>query len=108
MGQSNALSRRPDLKGEVEQDNTDQVVLPVHWFADLRALTTGTLIHSQGDEIIRQIRKATDEYDRKVVTALEEALRSAYNKAGDMAIWEKNNGLVLRNGLVVVLRNREL
>jgi len=106
MGQSDTLSRRLDLKG-VEQDNTNQVVLPVHQFANLRALTTGTLIHLQGDEIVHQIRKATDEYDRKV-TALEEASRSAYKKAREMAIWEKNDGLVLRNGLVVVPRNREL
>jgi hypothetical protein len=73
MGQSDALSRRPDLKGEVEHDNTDQVVLPVHRFADLRALSTGVLIHSQGDMIVDEIRRSEDEYDKKVVTALEEA-----------------------------------
>ena len=108
MGQSDALSRRPDLKGDMEQDNIDQIVLPVHRFADLRALATGTLIHSQGDEIVNQIRGSVDEYDRKVITALEEASRSACNKVRDMAIWEKSDGLVLRNGLVVVPRNREL
>src|ERR1700683_1283281 len=108
MGQSDALSRRPDLKGEVEQDNTDQVVLPVHRFADLRALSTGTLIHSQGDAIVDEIRHSTVEYDKKVVTALEEAARSPNCKARDMAIWEKDDGLVTRNGLVVVPRNRDL
>jgi hypothetical protein len=70
MGQSDALSRRPDLKGEVEHDNTDQVILPVHQFADLCALSTGVLIHSQGDMIVDEIRHSEDEYDKKVVTAL--------------------------------------
>jgi len=73
MGISDGLSRHPDLKGEVEQDNTDQIVLLVHQFADLYALSTGTLIHLQGDIIVEQICHSMDEYNRKVVTALNEA-----------------------------------
>src|ERR1700683_280042 len=35
MGVSDSLSRRPDLKGEVNSDNTDQILLPTHRIADL-------------------------------------------------------------------------
>ena len=83
----------------------DQVVLPVHRLADLRALATGTLIHLQGDEVVDQIRNSTDEYDRKVVTALAEASQSKDCKAKDMAVWKEHDGLVTRNGLVVVPRS---
>ena len=76
--------------------------------ADLRALATGTLIHSGGDKVIQEIRDSTDEYDKKVKVALDEAWRSPNHKASDMAVWEKSEGLVLRNGIVVVPRNREL
>jgi hypothetical protein len=51
MGQADGLSRRADLKGEIEHDNTDQILLPAHKFANLRALS-GTLIHSQGDDFV--------------------------------------------------------
>jgi hypothetical protein len=37
--------------------------------------------------------------------ALEEASGSPNHKAGDMAFWEREEGLVMRNGLVVVPRN---
>ena len=108
MGQSDALSRRPDLKGEVEHDNTDQVILPTHRFADLRALSTGVLIHSEGDAVVNEIQRSQCEYDRKVITALEEAARSTNKRARDMATWEREDGLVTRNGLVVVPRDRDL
>ena len=108
MSQSDALSRCLDLKGEVEHDNTDQVVLPVHQFADLRALSTGVLIHSEGDAVVNEIQGLQCEYDRKVITALEEAARSLNKRARDMATWEREDGLVTRNGLVVVPRDQDL
>jgi hypothetical protein len=107
MGQADGLSRRADLKGEIEHDNTDQILLPAHKFTNLRALN-GTLIHSQGDDFVRQIRESHDEYDKKTIVALEEAANSKIDKARDMAIWKKEDGIITRNGLVVVPRNREL
>jgi hypothetical protein len=105
MGQSDALSRRPDLKGEVEHDNTDQVILPTHRFADLRALSTGVLIHSEGDAVVNKIQRSQCEYDQKVITALEEVARSTNKRARDMATWGREDGLVTQNGLVVVPRD---
>jgi hypothetical protein len=105
MGQSDGLLRCPDLVEGIELNNTDQILLPVHRLADLCALKTGTLIHSEGDEIVRQISNSTEEYDKKVEVAVDEASRSPNHKVKDMAVWEKNEGLILRNGLVVVLRN---
>jgi hypothetical protein len=94
MGQSDALLRCPDLKGEVEHDHTDQVILLVHQFADLHMLSTGVLIHLQEDMIIDEIHCSEDEYDKKVVTASEEAAQSLSNRARDMGIWEIDGGLV--------------
>lgn len=107
MGLADSLSRRPDLKGEIESDNIDQIVLPEHRFADLRALS-GIVLHLQGDEFIKRIQKSTNEYDRKTKKALEEAVRSRVDKAQDMAIWKREGGLIMRNGLIVVPRDRIL
>jgi hypothetical protein len=107
MGVADGLSRRADLRGGIESDNTNQILLPTHRFANLRALS-GILIHSTGDAIVKEIRKSTKEYDLKVTKALEEAKRSPGNKAGDMAMWEKEDGIITRNGLIVVPRDREI
>jgi DNA-binding HxlR family transcriptional regulator len=116
MVQADALSRRHDLRGEVEHDNIDQILLQPHRFADLRELSTtmainlvtGTLLHTKGDAIVNKIRDSTSEYDLKVIIALKEANQSLSNIASDMANWAKEDGIVTRNGLVVVPRDREL
>jgi hypothetical protein len=87
MGVSDGLSRQRDLKGEIESDNTNQILLLTHQIADLRALT-GVMIHSQGDVIVQRIRETVKDYDKKVIKALEEATRLATNKAADMAMPE--------------------
>jgi hypothetical protein len=69
MGQADGLSRRADLKGEVENDNSDQIVLPVHRLSHLRALS-GMIIHSQGDGFLQEIRESKHEYDKKTITAV--------------------------------------
>jgi|SRR5882762_2531166 len=73
MGQSDSLSRRPDFSKGIERDKTDQILLPTHQLANLCALTTGTLIHSEGDEVVKWICDSAEEYDRKVMVALDEA-----------------------------------
>jgi hypothetical protein len=71
-------------------------------------LSTGTLIHLQGDILVDEIHGLKDEYDNKMVKALEEAEQSLDNNTKNMAIWGENDGLVMRHGLVVMLRNRDL
>ena len=46
MSQPDALSRWLGWKGEIEHDNTDQILLPIHKFADLQALS-GTIRGAQ-------------------------------------------------------------
>jgi hypothetical protein len=107
MGQADALLRRLDLKGEVEHDNTDQTLLPPHRFTNLRALS-GMTLHSLGDQFVAEIRNSTNDYNQKVITALQEVSNSREDKAKDMAIWKQQDRIITRNGLVVVPRNREI
>jgi hypothetical protein len=58
-------------------------------------LSTGTLIHSQEDIIVDEIHGLKDEYDNKVVKALEKAGQSLDNNTKNMAIWRKNDELVM-------------
>ena len=108
MGQSDTLLRRLDLRGEIEHNNTNQILLPIHKFADLWALSR-TIIHSLGDEFVKQIWESHDEYNKKTIVALQEATNSKIDKAHDMVIWKKGEDrIILWNGLLVVPRNREL
>ena len=52
MTQADALLRQPDLKGGVELDNKEQILLPSYRFSDLRALS-GMVLGTQGDRFVQ-------------------------------------------------------
>ena len=75
MGKADALSRRPDHKEGVEQDNSDVVLLKPEFFA-IRALQQGhVIIEGHEEDILSRIRKSKD-LDESVAKAVEELWRS--------------------------------
>lgn len=71
MGKADALSRRPDHKRAVEDDNADVALLKPEFFA-IRALQQGHLLISGEEEsLLSQIRRNKNR-DEAVVKAVEE------------------------------------
>jgi len=80
MGKADALSRRPDPKEGVENDNETITLLKPEFFA-LRALQQGHLLIEGSEEgILGKVRKAK-EMDEAVVKAVEELKRSPNKEA---------------------------
>ena len=70
-GKADALSRRPDHKEGVENDNDEQMLLKPEFFV-IRALQEGHLMIKAAEEgILSKIRRAT-ELDEAVVKSVEE------------------------------------
>jgi hypothetical protein len=87
MGKPDALSRRPDHREGMEDDNTDMVLITAKHIASLRirvgeAITT----ESMGDQVLDDLRK----------------LPIPTKAKADKETWETKNGLAYRGGLVVV------
>ena len=71
MGKADALSRRPDHKEGVENDNDEQTLLKLEFFA-IRALQQGYLMIKAAEEgILSRIRRLK-ELDEAVVKSVEE------------------------------------
>lgn len=87
MGKPDALSRRPDHREGVEEDNSNVVLITAEHIASLRvevqeAVTTESL----GDQILDDLKK----------------LPIPTKAKADKEIWETKDGLAYRGGLVVV------
>ena len=75
MGKADTLSRRPDHKEGVEDDNDDVTLLKPEFF-NVHALQQGhLLIEGKEEEILSKVRK-TKALDEAVVKAVEELWRS--------------------------------
>ena len=75
MGKADALSRRPDHKEEVENDNDEQTLLKPEFFV-IRVLQQGHLLIESAEEgILSKIRKSKN-LDEAVVKSVEEMKRS--------------------------------
>ena len=74
---------------------------------DLHSLT-GIVIYSLRDQFAKGIKESTVKYNEKVEVALQEASNTSSGRAKDMKMWKRGGGLMTRNVLVVVPRDREL
>jgi hypothetical protein len=103
MGKTNALSKRPDLKQGVENDNKDVMLLKPELFK-IRAMKQGHIL-LEGEEatILSKIRKSK-EYDKAVVKAVEEMKRSPV-KVLRPEKWSEEQDLILFRGKVYVPNN---
>ena len=106
MGKADALSRRPDHKEGVENDNEEVTLLKPEFFA-IRALQQGHLvIEGAEEEILSKVRKAK-ELDESVVKAVEE-MKQAPVKRLRSEEWSEEQGLILFRGKVYVPKDVQL
>ena len=70
LGKADSLSRRPDLKKGMENDNKDVMLLKPEFFK-IRAIQWGhVLVNTNEKDLIRQIREAKEK-DKDVIKAVE-------------------------------------
>ena len=102
MGKADGLSRRPDWKVGVENDNDKQVVIKDNWICSLQEV----VIKEPEIEIIEKIKKARGK-DEKIVRIVEE-MKKIGVKVIQGEEWKMEGELVLNEGKVYVLKNEEL
>ena len=107
MKKADILSRRPDLREGVKNDNQNIQILPQYENHEVQSrVTAGIVLGTQGDVFVKEIRGSMEEYGWKV----QQRLKKSHDgrKAFDGAIWEKTDGLVARDGLIVIPKDRDL
>ena len=107
MRKADLLSRRPDLGEGVENDNKNIMLLPKFENHDFQSrVMTGVVLGTLGDVFVKEVKESKEEYGWKVQQRLKESHDG--RKASDGAVWEKTDGLVARDGLIVIPKNRDL
>src|SRR5579859_7215457 len=107
QNRSDALSRRPDLKeGMVNEDN-ERILLDTKFFA-VNA-TRPTTITVLGNTTLRQRIKSTQEYDKEVSIALESILRNGpCSITKGLEDWNLEDGIILYRGQVYIPKDENL
>jgi len=103
MGKVDSLSRRVDWAEGVEQDNKNQVMLKEEWL-EVRAIEQ--LIEGPEEEIVKKIKKARNK-DKEVIKMVEEMKKAGVKTLRDEE-WQIEEGLVLKEGRVYVLKDEKL
>jgi hypothetical protein len=106
MGKADALSRRPDYKEGVENDNKEVTLLKPDFFAIL-ALQQGHLLIDGAEEGLLARVCRSKEMDESVVKAVEELKRSP-TKQLRLEEWSEEQGLILFRGKVYVPKDIQL
>ena len=107
MKKVDILSRRPDLGEGVENDNKNIQLLPQFINHEVQSwVTAGIVLGTLGDVFVKEVWELKEEYGWKVLQRLKESHDG--RKAFDKAIWEKTDGLVARNGLIVIPKDQDL
>jgi hypothetical protein len=106
MGKTDTLSRRPDFKQGVENDNKNVTLLKPEFF-QVHTLRQGHLLpEGEESDILSKIQKNKN-YDEAIVKAVEEMKRSPV-KVLRAEEWLEEQGLVLFRGKVYVLKDDSL
>jgi len=103
MGRADSLSRRVDWAEGLERDNKNQVMLKEEWL-EVRAMEQ--LIEGPEKEIVKKIKEARDK-DEEVIKVVEK-MKKAGVKILRNKEWQIEEGLVLKEGRVYVLKNEKL
>ena len=106
MVKADSLSRRPDHKKGMEDDNKDVVLLKPEFFR-IQALQRGhLLIHGDKKGLLKKIRESKAQ-DKQVIKAIE-AMKKAGVKTLNGREWEIEQDLILWHGKVYILKNDKL
>jgi len=102
MGKADGLSRRSDWEKGGEGDNEERTLLKLEWVQRIRA---GEVI-VEGIDILEKIRKS-EAKDDGVIKAVEEMKRAEVKMLRDEE-WREEDGLMLKEGKVYVLKDEAL
>ena len=75
MGKADGLSRKPDLKVEVDRDNENQVVIKENWLCRLEKVA----VEGLEVDIIEKIKRAKSR-DKDVIRVVEEMKKAKVRK----------------------------
>ena len=103
MGRVDSLSRRVDWTERVERNNENQVMLKKEW---LEVRVMEQLVEGPEREIVKRIKEARDK-DEEVIKAVEEVKKAGVNVLRNDE-WQMEEGLVLKEGKVCVLKDEKL
>jgi len=96
------LSRQPDWKVEVENDNNNQVFIKDNWICRLEEV----VIKRPKVEIIEKIKKARSK-DKDIVRVVEEMKKAKLKKLQGNE-WQIEEDLVLKKGKMYVPKDEKL
>ena len=103
MRRVDSLSRRVDWAEGVEKDNENQVMLKKEW---LEARAMEQLIKRPEEEIVKRIKEIRDK-DEEVIKVVEEIKKAEVKMLRDEE-WQIEEGLVLKEGRVYILKDAKL
>ena len=98
MGKTDGLSRRLDWKVGIDKDNENQIIIKDNWLHKLEEV----IIEGPEVEIIEKIKKARSK-DEEVVRIVEEMKKAIQGEE-----WRIEGELVLKEGKIYVLKDKEL
>ena len=104
MIKADLLSRRPDLLEGIENNNKAIQLLPT--FQESWKMA-GTILETQGDVFIEEIKNGVLDYGWKAIQMLKESMKGT-KKASNRAMWLKEEGIITRDGSIVVPKDQEL
>ena len=99
---ADSLSRRPDWKIGVDRDNKDQVFIKDCWLCSLHEV----VIKELEVDIVEKIKRVRSK-DEEVVRVVEE-MKKARIRALRGEEWKLKRDLVLKEGKVYMLKDKEL
>ena len=103
MGRVDSLSKRVDWAEGVKRDNKNQVMLKKEW-VEVRAMEQ--LVEGPEEDIVKKIKEARNK-DEEVIKAVEEMKKAGVKTLRDEE-WQIEEGLVLKEGRVYVLKDEKL
>jgi len=102
IGNAYGLSKRPDLKGEVDNNNDNQILIKEEWICSLAEI----VIKGPEVEVLEKIKIARSK-DEEVVRVVEKMKRMGVKVLqGDE--WQIEGDLVLKEEKMYILKNEEL
>jgi hypothetical protein len=103
---ADTLSRRPDHKEGVEDDNSDRVLLKPGFF-QLKAAKRGHILIEGEQSLLKRIRNSTD-LDPEVQSAIETLKMAPVQLHKGIEEWNIEDKLVLFRGLVYIPNDKEI
>jgi hypothetical protein len=103
---ADALSRRPDHKEGVEDDNSNRVLLKPEFF-QLKAAKRGHILIEGEQSLLKRIRNSTD-LDPEVQSAIKTLKKAPVQLCRGIEEWNVEDKLILFRGLVYVPNDKEI